>query len=240
VVTTQDAYGNTSSVGLPANFNVSLALTSGSGSLLGTTTLDIGAAAGNGTATFTNVECSDAGANKQITASAAGFADAISSLFTLDGVERATGGEAIPSSTVGGAYTTLTGPVYYEYAPGDVGTGTIILNAPSGFIFDTGGTAPTVRIDRLSGGGADSKNINGRASGTSAAITSRSATQITFTVTTASSSGVACSLTWQNIRVRPSASSPLASGDVTKTGTSAMTGVTNSSTSFGQLVEVSN
>jgi hypothetical protein len=39
---------------------------------------------------------------------------------------------AIPSSTAGGAYTTLSGPVYYEYATGDVGTGTIILNAPSG------------------------------------------------------------------------------------------------------------
>src|SRR5437867_5393463 len=102
VVSAQDAYGNTSSVGLPASFNVALALTSGSGSLLGTTTLDIGAAAGNGTATFTNVECSDAGTNKQIIASAAGFADAPSAVFTLDGVERATGGQAIPSSTVGG------------------------------------------------------------------------------------------------------------------------------------------
>src|SRR6185436_6664742 len=134
---------------------------SGSGSLLGTTALDIGAAAGNGTATFTNVECSDAGTNKQITASAAGFTNVTSSMFTLDGVERATGGTAIPSSTAGGTYTTLTGPVYYEYAMGDVGTGTIILNAPAGFIFDTGGSAPTVRIDRLTGSGSNYKNITG-------------------------------------------------------------------------------
>src|SRR6185436_13092299 len=107
---------------------------SGSGSLLGTTALDIGAAAGNGTATFTSVELSDAGTNKQITASAAGFANALSAAFTLYGVERATGGTAIPSSTAGGTYTTLTGPVYYEYASGDIGIGTIILNAPAGFV----------------------------------------------------------------------------------------------------------
>src|SRR5206468_1537632 len=196
-----------------------------------------GAAAGNGTATFTTVECSDAGPNKQITASAAGFADAPSAVFTLDGLERATGGTAIPSSTAGGAYTTLTGPVYYEYLTGDVGTGTIILNTPTGFVFDTSGTAPTVRIDRLIGGGNDSKNINAVASGTAAAITSRTTTQITFTVSAASSGGVSCSLTWQNIRVRPSAASPLASGNITKTGTSLMVAVTNSSTSFGRLVE---
>ncbi len=228
----------TSSLGLPASLNVSLSLTGGSGSLLGTTTLDIGTAAGNGSAAFATVECSDAGANKQITASAAGFADATSSLFTLDGVERATGGTAILSSTAGGTYTTLTGPVYYEYASGDVATGTIILNAPAGFIFDTGGTAPTVRVDRLAGGGLNDRNINKLASGTAAAIASRSTTQITFTVTTASSSGVTCSLTWQNIRVRPAAASPLASGNITKTGTSTMVVVTNSSTSFGRLIEI--
>jgi len=237
VVTTQDAYGNTSSVGLAANLNVSLALAAGSGSLLGTTNLDLGTAAGNGTATFTTVECSDAGQNKQITASAAGFADALSAVFPLDGVERATGGTAIPSSTAGGAYTTLTGPVYYEYLNGDAGTGTIILNAPSGFIFDTGGTAPTVRVDRLAGGGTDSKNINAVPTGTSVAVTSRTTTQITFTVTSASSGGVNCSLTWQNIRVRPTATSPLASGNITKTGTSTMAAVTSSSTSFGSLIE---
>src|SRR6185503_11101976 len=220
VVKAVDQFGNASSVGLPANFNVSLALTSGSGSLLGTTTLDIGSAAGNGTATFSNVECSDAGTNKQITASAAGFASALSAAFTMDGVERATGGMVIPSSTAGGTYTTLTGPVYYEYATGDVGAGTIILNAPAGFVFDTAGTAPTVRIDRLAGIGNDNRNINGVATGTSAAITSRTTTQITFTVSGASSLGVTCSLTWQNVRVRPTAASPLANGSITKTGTS--------------------
>src|SRR5262249_10983001 len=111
VIAAQDAFGNTSATGLPASINVSLALTSGSGSLLGATNVDIGSSVGNGTATFANVECSDAGFNKVMTASAPGLSDAVSAGFFLGGVERATGGEAIASSTAGGAYTTLTGPV---------------------------------------------------------------------------------------------------------------------------------
>jgi hypothetical protein len=183
------------------------------------------------------VQCSAAGLNKQITASAAGLADALSVVFFVGGVEPATGGDGIASSTAGGAWTTLTGPAYYEITNADVGTGTIILNAPSGFVFDTGGTAPTVRIDRLGGAGGNVNNINSVASGTSAAIASRTSTQIRFDISKASRSGVTCSLTWQNIRVRPVAASPLASGDITKTGTSIMAAVVDSVTSFGQLIE---
>src|SRR5439155_4962925 len=135
---------NTAVISIQSYLNDYLGLTAGSCSMLGTTTLNISAGAGNGTVNFTNVECSDAGTNKQITASAAGLSNAISPTFLVGGVERASGGAAIPSSSVGGAYTALTGPTYYEAANGDVSTGTIILNAPSGFIFDTGGTAPTV------------------------------------------------------------------------------------------------
>src|SRR6185436_15434838 len=98
---------------------------------------------------------------------------------------------------------------------------TIILNGTSGFIFDTGGTAPTVLITRTSVG-SDSHNINDVPTGTSAAITSRTTTQITFTVSAVTSSAATNSLTWQNVRVRPAASSPLASGNITKTGTSTM------------------
>jgi len=235
VVVATDAFGNTSAVGLAANFNVMLTLTSGSGSLLGTTAADIGSAAGNGTAKFTNVQCSDAGANKQITASAPGLASAVGTAFFLDGVERARGGEAIPASTAGGTWTTLTGPVYYEAVSGDAGVGSIILNAPVGFVFDTASPAPTVRIDRMQGTG---KPINGVTSGTSVAVTSRTSTQIRFDITRASGSGTTCSLTWQNVRVRPAAASPLASGNITKTGTSTLAGVVNSSSSFGQLTEV--
>jgi len=243
VVKSQDTFGNNSTVGLPASLNVGLALTAGSGSLLGTTVLDIGAGAGNGTMTFTNVECSDAGTNKQLTASTLNSTSfqplpITSATFLVGGVERATGGSAIPSSSAGGTYTALTGPTYYEAATADVGIGTIILNAPSGFIFDKGGTAPTVLVMRLTGSGSNGNNINGVASGTSVAITSATSTQITLTVKSSSTTAVTCSLTWQNLRVRPTASSPLASGNITKTSTSTLAAVTNSVTSFGSLVEL--
>src|SRR5439155_368535 len=238
VVKSQDPFGDTSTIGLPASLSVSLGLTAGSGSLLGATTLNIGTGAGNGTVTFTNVECSDAGTNKQITASAAGLSNAISPTFLVGGVERASGGAAIPSSSVGGAYTALTGPTYYEAVSGDAGVGTFVLNAPSGFIFDTGGTAPTVLVTRIAGTGANSQNIDGVASGTAEAISPSSTTQIKFSVKTASSGGVTCSLTWQNVRVRPTASSPLASGNITDSGSSVLAAVTSSSTSLGRLTEV--
>ena len=150
----------------------------------------------------------------------------------------ASGGSAISADTKGSAYTSLTGPVYAEIQNGNVGTGTIILNAPAGFIFDTNATLPTVLITRVGGSGADSLNVNGVASGTSAAMTSVTTTNLTFTVTAAGSGGVACSLTWQNLRVRPAAGAPLASGNITSSGTAVVQGIMTNSTSWGFLNEV--
>jgi len=150
----------------------------------------------------------------------------------------AVGGTAISADTTGGAFTPLTGPTYSENIPGDAGAGTIVLNAAAGFVFDTGGTAPTVRIDRTGGIGSDSKNINGVTSGTSVAMTSVNATQVVFTITSPSS-GPTCKLTWQNIRVRPSAGAPLLVAKLTKTGTSVLAGVTNGVSNFGMLRDIS-
>ena len=53
-------------------------------------------------------------------------------------------------------------------------------------------------------------------------MTSVTATQLTFTVTASSAGGgTPNTLTWQNVRVRPTAGTPLASGNITKTGTAA-------------------
>ncbi|GEM_PF-4230855 len=157
--------------------------------------------------------------------------------FATATVTAVTGGSAISADTTGGSYASLTGPIISEGAVADIGTGTIILNAPSGFIFDTGGTAPTVLVTRIAGSGANTRNINDVASGTSLAITSRTTTQITLTISGSTSNGVRNSLTWQNIRVRPSAGTPLAFGNITKSGTSSIVGVTGS-TNFGTLTEV--
>ncbi len=158
-------------------------------------------------------------------------------------VTVASGGNAIPSNTApgcvsAGTWTTLAGPVYTEAGTAEVTTGTIILNVPSGFEFDTGGTVPTVLITRTSGSGSNFRNINNVASGTSVAITAVTSAALTFTVTDTTSSGVQNSLTWQDIRIRPTASAPLASGNITKSGTATMNGVTAGTTNFGTLTEV--
>ncbi len=158
----------------------------------------------------------------------------LSQMVNNSPVTPATGGNAISADTTGGAYTSLTGPVYTEASLGAVGTGTIILTAPAGFIFDTGGTAPTVRII---GDSKSSRNINGAASGTALAMTSVTTTQLTFSVTASSAiGGTPNTLTWQNVRVRPTAGTPLASGYITKTGTASMSGVADGA-NFGFLAE---
>ncbi len=162
-------------------------------------------------------------------------------------VTPATGGSAIDSSTAGGAYTTLTGPVLTEGDAGAIQAGTIILNVPAGFQFDTGGSAPTVLVTRTAGtsigASGDFCNINNVSSGTSVSITARTASTITFTVTDesrngnpGSCSGIRNSLTWQNVRVRPTAALPLASGNITKSGTATIYGVSGSD-NFGTLTE---
>ncbi len=68
----------------------------------------------------------------------------------------ATGGTNISAATAGGSYTSLTGPIYVEGALGDVGTQNLILNAPSGFVFNTNSPVSVL----VPGDGTKSKNIN--------------------------------------------------------------------------------
>jgi hypothetical protein len=81
-VITQDAYGNNSTLALASSVPVSLALSSGTGTLIGTANLDIGSSAGDGTVSFTNLEIDVVG-GKQLTASASGLTSALSAAFTV-------------------------------------------------------------------------------------------------------------------------------------------------------------
>src|SRR5207245_7569739 len=110
-------------------------------------------------------------------------------------ITPASGGGAISADTAGGAYTSLTGPSYLEPASGSAGLGTIILNAPAGFIFDTGGTPPTVL---LTGSADNTKNINNAASGAALAMSSVTSSQLSFTVSSKSTGNSPNRLTWQN------------------------------------------
>src|SRR5439155_579438 len=81
VVSSQDAFGNNSVVGLPASVNVNISLSAGTGPLQGTTTLDIGA--GNGTISFSDLRIDAAGAGKQLSVSAGGLSSGSSATFTV-------------------------------------------------------------------------------------------------------------------------------------------------------------
>src|SRR5213078_423596 len=78
VVCAEDQFGNVSAAGLPANLNLNLSLTGGTGPLKGTTSVDISTAAGNGVAIFTDLRIDSAGTGKQLTASASGLTSAVS------------------------------------------------------------------------------------------------------------------------------------------------------------------
>src|SRR5207247_11413782 len=108
-----------------------------------------------------------------------------------------------------------------------VGTGTISPNAPAGFIFDTGGTPPTVSSVKV-GSGAGNNPVQG-------SVTSVTPTQITYTVTAIS--GNQSLMTWQNIRVRPTAGTPLVSGYLTRSGTASVVGL-SAYDNLGTLLEV--
>ncbi|HXJ44176.1 MAG TPA: hypothetical protein VNH18_33120, partial [Bryobacteraceae bacterium] len=59
----------------------------------------------------------------------------------------------------------------------------------------------------------------------------------TFTVTSSSASGVTNTLTWQNVRVRPTAGTPLALGNLTRSGTASVVGLSTNA-NLGSLREV--
>src|ERR1051326_5064833 len=95
--------------------------------------------------------------------------------FATVTVTAATGGSAISADATGGSYTALTGPTLTEGTAGEIGAGSIILNAPAGFIFNTN-VSVTVSVTKLS------------VASTIASVTPNS---ITVTVTAPGSSGKA-------------------------------------------------
>src|SRR3989344_5848249 len=84
VVKTQDQFGNDSTSGLAANLDVTLTLTTGTGTLVGTATLNIGTGATTpGTVTFTNLTVNKFGTGKQLTAAASGLTSVVSNDFEI-------------------------------------------------------------------------------------------------------------------------------------------------------------
>src|SRR4030095_8372338 len=69
------------------------------------------------------------------------------------------------------------------------------------------------------------------------AMTSVTSTQLVFTVTSSSASGVTCKLTWQNVRIRPTAGTPLVSGNLARGGAATVVGLPTG-VNLGALREV--
>jgi hypothetical protein len=176
------------------------------------------------------VSTHEAGATLRLTAT--GVTSGLTSEFIFEdaAITSASGGTAISADTYTGAYTPLTGPVIVETIVGDISVGTIVLTAPAGFQFDTSAPQPIITLN----GDNNNKNINGLKDGDTIPLTVTS-NSLTFTVTTKSKGQTRNTLTYSNIRVRPTAATPLASGNITNTGTSLFP---NSTTNFGTLREV--
>ncbi|MFA5172878.1 MAG: YDG domain-containing protein [Candidatus Paceibacterota bacterium] len=83
VVKTQDQFGNNSVNGLAESKIVSISLTSGSGSLIGTTEIDIGTGSGNGTASFSDLSVNNVGPGKVLSVTADGLIGVSSDSFEI-------------------------------------------------------------------------------------------------------------------------------------------------------------
>ena len=164
----------------------------------------------------------------------------IQPVYAAVSITAATGGGAISADTNGtngtGVYTALTNPIIIEAAAGDIGsTGTIILNAPSGFAFDTG-TNVTLTVTNGSCSGGGNKPVTlGTGAGSSLQTVTPLAATITHTVKQRSTGVVGCAgtLTYTNVKIRPTVGTPLASGNITISGTAGV-----SSSTAGGLTEV--
>ena len=144
----------------------------------------------------------------------------------------------ISADTTGGAYTATTGPVLTESTVGQIGLGTIILNAPAGFEFQATSnsvTATRVNAGNCNGGGNKAVMLNGTSSQTVTPTTST----ITVNITQSSAGNVNnCpgTITWSGIATRPISGTPLASGDITRTGTASIGGATFGTNTFTEQV----
>ena len=142
-------------------------------------------------------------------------------------VTPASGGSAISADNAGTTWTALTGPTLTENNPGGIGTGTIILTIPSGFLLNT--SNPVTASVSCSGSGSNMIVTSPVLSGNT----------ITTTVTQISTGGRTCILTFGGIQVRPTAFTPLASGVITLSGTATVSpNPALTAAQYGQLTEV--
>src|SRR6185369_6230304 len=155
VLKTRDSFGNDSSVGLGASKMVSLTVSTGIGSLLGTTSQDIGTAAGNGMVSFSSLQLSAAGTAKQLSATASGLTSALSSSFNVNQA-TVTGSITANNKVYDGttAATIATRALSGALAGDDVS----LSGGTASFASKSAGTARTVTATGLTLSGAAAGN----------------------------------------------------------------------------------
>src|SRR6266446_63259 len=196
VINSQDQFGNNSTVGLPANQNVTLTLTSGTGPLLGGTNQDLGTSAGNGVATYTNLEI-DATGNKQLTASSVGFVNATSSVFNVSGAAFSqllvlTPGETFVSGTgkTGTPIAQTAGSTFKVTVYGVDASLNLVTNVTDTVKITSSDTNAVLPANAALILGTNSFNVTLKTAG-SATVTSSDVTDVTKTASTSSSITVA-------------------------------------------------
>ncbi len=164
VVVSKDQFNNNSRVGLGATVNVTVVIASGTGSLTGNTSVNIGTAGGNGTATFSTLKTTTIGA-KTISATAPGLTVANSKSFTIS----ATSLTLTATSTgkiYGTALTAATGSGFSRtsgtYATGESATSVKLTPNAAGLSASTAaGLAYTITPSLATGtGGFLASNYN--------------------------------------------------------------------------------
>ncbi|MEQ9263970.1 MAG: DUF2341 domain-containing protein [Balneolaceae bacterium] len=145
--------------------------------------------------------------------------------IAIRSLTTATGGEAISADNANSTYTTLSGPRVQESFVGEFASGgTFVFNAPSGFEWDdTNLPAPGASVLPAFGGSTD----------LTVTFTSRTSSQITFTIGTESSTNPG-EITFSNFRVRPTTGKLPNTGIITNSGTTGLGGSTN----YGELIMV--
>src|SRR6185503_14476610 len=180
VIKTQDAVGNDSTVGIGTSKIVTLAVSTGTGSLQGTTSLDIGTAAGNGTAAFSGLSVSASGTDKQLTASVAGgLTSAVSA--SIDVAKATVNGSITASSKTYDGTTAAT--IATRSLGGVLGSDAVSLSGgTASFASKTVGTAKTVTATGLTLSGPDAGNYQ-LASTTATALADITARPLTVSAT---------------------------------------------------------
>lgn len=155
--------------------------------------------------------------------------------FTVYTVSADTNG-----ATGTGSYTTTSGPILTESSSAQIAVGTLALNVPTGFAFDTGTTATATVSCTGSACGTtaltlDTSNNNCSSGASTTQTVTPTNSTITIRVCSASSnSNKRAVITWSNIKMRPTVGTPLRSGNITLTGT--IGGATFSTNTFTESV----